>query len=165
MTQPHEIQAKFWKALRSDMTVMLGLAGIEDGHAQPMTAQFGGDEDRGPIWFFTSTETDLAQAIRAGAGNPAIAQFVSKGHDLFASIHGALAIDNDRATIDRLWTPYAAAWFEGGKDDPKLQLLRFDPERAQIWLNGSSLMAGLKMLLGADPKQAYRDKVAEVSLA
>ena len=28
--------------------------------------------------------------------------------------------------IDRLWNPFVAAWFEG-KDDPKLQLLRFDP--------------------------------------
>ena len=73
--------------------------------------------------------------------------------------------DNDRATIDRLWNPFVAAWFEGGKDDPKLQLIRFDPEAAQIWLNDNSLFAGVKMLFGADPKQEYKDKVAEVDLA
>ena len=66
--------------------------------------------------------------------------------------------------VDKLWNPFVAAWFEGGKDDPNLQLLRFEPERAQIWLNGSSLLAGMKMLLGADPKKEYADKVAEVSL-
>ena len=47
---------------------------------------------------------------------------------------------------------------------PKLALLRFDAERAEIWLDASSLVAGIKMLLGADPKEDYKDKVAEVNL-
>ena len=33
----------------------------------------------------------------------------------------------DPKTIDRLWNPFVAAWFEGGKSDPKLALLRFEP--------------------------------------
>ena len=57
-----------------------------------------------------------------------------------------------------------AAWYEGGKDDPKLALLRLDAEDAEIWLNGSSMLAGVKMLLGVDPKQDYKDKVANVDL-
>ena len=56
------------------------------------------------------------------------------------------------------------ARFEGGKDDPKLRLLRFDADKAEIWLDDSSLLAGIKMLFGADPKEDYKDKVAEVSL-
>ena len=39
MTDPRELEEKFWKALESDRTVMLGLDGMEDGHARPMTAQ------------------------------------------------------------------------------------------------------------------------------
>jgi hypothetical protein len=35
---------------------------------------------------------------------------------------------------------------------------------AQIWLDGSSLVAGIKLLLGIDPKKDYRDKVVEVTL-
>ncbi len=46
-----DLEKRFWKALRSDMTLMLGLDGVEDGHARPMTAQCE-EEDRGPIWFF-----------------------------------------------------------------------------------------------------------------
>ena len=53
---------------------------------------------------------------------------------------------------------------EGGKSDPKLALLRLDAERAEIWLDASSVIAGIKMLLGVDPKPDYKDKVAEVSL-
>jgi general stress protein 26 len=83
---------------------------------------------------------------------------------LFATLHGSLKIDNNRAVIDRLWNRYVAAWYERGKEDPNLTLLRLDTERAEIWLDASSLVAGIKMLFGADPKQDYKDKVAEVRL-
>jgi general stress protein 26 len=160
MPSPQEIQEKFWKALKSDMTMMVGLDGVEDGHARPMTAQLDGD--RGPIWFFTAKDNTIVQKL--GQGNRAIATFTSKGHDIFATVHGTLSLDNDRATIDRLWNRFVAAWFEGGKDDPKLALLRLDPERGEVWVDASSVVAGIKMLLGVDPKDDYRDKVATVNL-
>jgi general stress protein 26 len=90
--------------------------------------------------------------------------FASKGHDLFACISGQIQIDNNRAVIDELWNPFIAAWYKDGKDDPNLTLLRFDPAEAMIWKDASSLMAGIKILLGADPKKSYKDKVAEVDL-
>jgi general stress protein 26 len=161
MPTPQELEKRFWKALKSDMTLMLGLDGVEDGHARPMTAQLERD-DRGPIWFFTAKDNAIVRKL--GHGDRAIATFASKGHDLFATIHGRLSLDNNRAVIDKLWNRYVAAWYEGGKDDPKLALLRLDPERAEIWGDASSFMAGFKMLLGSDPKQDYKDKVAEVSL-
>ena len=140
--------------------MMLGLDGVQDGHARPMTAQV--EDDRGPIWFFTTRDNALVQKL--GEGNRAIATFASKGHDLFATVHGRLSLDNDRAVIDRRWNRYVAAWYERGKDDPKLALVRLDAERAEIWRDASSLVAGIKMLFGADPKQDYKDKVAEVRL-
>ena len=163
MPTPQELEAEFWKSLKSDMTVMLGLAGVEQGHAQPMTAQLDDANDgRGPVWFFTSRDNGLVQAMRdTHAG---FMHFASKGHDLFASVQGTLVSDNNPATIDRLWNKWVAAWFEGGKDDPKVQLLRFDADSAEIWEDGSSLVAGLKTLLGRDPKQDYHDKVATVAL-
>lgn len=163
MGKEAELTAKLWKAIRSDRTVMLGLSGIDEGHSKPMTAIPDGDEDDGPFWFFTAKDVDLVKAL--GPGKPAIAHFASKGHELFATIHGELIRSNDREAINRLWNPFIAAWFKDGKDDPQLQLLRFVPDRAQIWLNDNSLFAGVKMMLGKDPKKAYRDKVAEIDLA
>jgi general stress protein 26 len=156
-----ELREKLWKALESDRTVMLGLAGVDEGHSQPMTAQLS-DDGSGAIWFFTARDVDLVRTL--GDGGRAVAHFAAKGHDLFASIHGRLAPSNDRAMIDRLWNRFVAAWYEGGKDDPKLQLLRLDPEHAQVWLNENSLWAGAKLLLGQDPKKAYQDKVGQVDL-
>jgi len=161
MPTPQELEAKFWKVLKSDMTMMLGLDGVEDGHARPMTAQLEGE--RPPIWFFTSRDNQIVQKL--DAGNRAIATFASKDHELFATVHGRLAAQNDREVIDRLWNPYVAAWYEGGKDDPKLVLLRLDAECAQIWENATTLFAGIKLLFGADPKEEYKEKVAKVKLA
>lgn len=161
MTAPAELEAKFWKALKSDMTMMVGISGVEESHTRPMTAQLERDEG-GPIWFFTSTDTDLVRLLNGN--DRAIATFASKGHDLFATVHGTLRLDTDMAVMDRLWNKYVAAWYEGGKNDPKLALLRLDPDAAQIWGDASSLFAGIKIMLGMDPKEDYKDKVAKVNL-
>src|SRR6185437_13628331 len=98
------------------------------------------------------------------ASTPALMTLSSKGHDVFATVRGSLSRTNDRGVIDRLWNPFIAAWYEGGKDDPSLVLLRFDPADAEIWLDGSILVAGIKAMLGADPKRDYEDNVGQVKL-
>src|SRR6202012_1641552 len=145
-----EIADKFWKAVKSDRTMMVGLAGVGESLAQPLTAQLEDGHEEGPIYFFTTRDSDLVRDL--GGRHPATAYFAAKGHDLFASVEGELVADDDPATIDRLWNRFVAAWFEGGRTDPNLQLLRFEPGRAQLWLNDHSLLAGMKLLLGRDPK-------------
>lgn len=160
MTDPRELEEKFWKALESDRTLMLGLDGQEDGHARPMTAL--AEERRSPIWFFTAADNVLVRQLGEGSGR-AVAGFAAKGHDLFASIRGSLRVDTDRAVVERLWNPFVGAWYEG-KDDPKLRLLRLDAEDAEVWADASSLLAGVKMLFGSDPKKDFQDKVGQVDL-
>ena len=161
MPTPQELEAKFWKALKSDMTMMLGLDGVED---RPRAADDGASRRR--------TQSDL---VLHGEDNE-LCRTCATARMPIATLHRRVTIcsppftahsrlDNDRAVIERLWNPFVAAWFKGGKDDPNLALLRFDAERAEIWLNEYSLFAGVKMLLGADPKKDYQDKVAEVSLS
>lgn len=172
MSTDAEIKAKFWKSLKDDRTMFLGMAEGEDGHARPMTAQledelYNDGDYRGPVWFFTSTDNGLYQQVQqaelSGKTPRAMAHFTSKGHDVWATVHGNLATTRDRATIDRLWNRFVAAWYEG-KDDPKIALIRLDAQDAEIWIDASSVVAGLKMLLGMDPKEDYKDKVAQVSL-
>ncbi|MGB0135125.1 pyridoxamine 5'-phosphate oxidase family protein [Dokdonella sp.] len=159
MTDKKELEKKLWQALKSDRTMMLGIDGAEDGHSRPMTACI--EEEHGPIWFFTGRPNAVVEKL--GPDSRAIAAFSSKGHELFASIHGRLSISQDRTVIERLWNPFIAAWFEG-KYDPNLVLLRFDPENAQVWLNESNLVAGVKMLFGVDPKKDYADQVGDVDM-
>ncbi|MDQ2700908.1 MAG: pyridoxamine 5'-phosphate oxidase family protein [Actinomycetota bacterium] len=158
MTDTRDLEDSFWKHLNDDRVVLLGTPSIPP---RPMTAI--AEDDRAPLWFFTSADTDLGKAIDDTTPLQATATFSAKGHDLFATIAGTLVADKDRATIDRLWNPFIAAWFEG-KDDPKLRLLRMDAPDAHVWLNENSLLAGVKLLLGRDPKDSYQDKTGDVDL-
>lgn len=158
-SKQQELEEKFWKSLTSDRTVMLGIDGVEDGHSRPMTAIV--EHDGGPIWFFTGKSNGIIEHLHSN--QRAVAAFSAKDHDLFASIHGDLSQSQDRAVIDRLWSPFVAAWFHG-KDDPNLVLLRFDAENAEVWLNESSMLAGVKMLFGVNPREDYKDKVGKVDL-
>ena len=160
MADTNEIAQKFWKSLKSDRTAMVWVEGTPG--SRPLTVLVDPDTDKGPLWIFTSNETDLVQGL--SSPRKAALAFSGKGHDVFASVDGEMSISRDRGTLDRLWNPFIAAWFEGGKEDPKLTLLRFDASEAKVWIDGSSLLAGLKILLGSDPKTDYQDKVAEIDV-
>lgn len=146
MATQREIAGKLWDAFQQDRFVMLGLDGADGGPLQPMTLLMDGNHS--PFWFFTSSDTDLARALERA--RPAVATFTKKGLDLFASMRGTLAIDNDQAVMDRLWGPMVEAWFEG-RNDPRITLLRLDVSEAQAWLNEGQMLAGVKLMLGINP--------------
>lgn len=164
MADDREIEEKFWDALKHSPFIMLGIDGARDGATQPMTAVFEDqDRDSGTLWIFAAKDHDLTRAM--GQSDRAIASYAAKGHDLFASLRGSLRIANDRSTLDRLWSPFVAEWYDG-KDDPKLALLRFDVEDAKIWLSDAEafMKPALNKLFGRKPEAGIEDKVAEVSL-
>lgn len=152
----NDIRKDFWKALDASPYVMVGLTG-EHAHHVPMNAQLDKHADSA-FWFFTSTDNRLA------AGGPAMAQFVSKGHDLFACIAGTLRPETDRAVLDKLWNNGVEAWYEGGKDDPKLLLLRFDLDDAEIWTAEPGITGAFKLMTGMTMKEGDLGRHAEVAL-
>lgn len=163
MADDREIEDQFWGALEDSPFMMLGLDQARGSAMQPMTARFEDqDRERGCIWFFSAKDHDLTRAL--GQDNRAVASFVSKGHDLFASLRGTLVIDNSRPEIDRLWNAIVAEWYEG-KDDPKMALLRFDLDDAKIWQSdvGGFLKPAFNKLFGRKPEAGMKEKVAEIS--
>lgn len=151
-----DIKKIFWKALADSPYVMVGMTGERDHHI-PMNAQLDKDADSA-FWFFTATDNRLT------GGGPAMAQFASKGHDLFACISGTLRDETDRAVLDRLWNNGIAAWYEGGKNDPKLVLLRFDLDDAEIWTADPGIKGMFKLATGMTMKEGDLGKHAEVAL-
>ncbi len=163
MADEREMEEQFWGALEDSPFVMLGLDHARDSAMQPMTARFEDqDRERGCVWFFTAKDHDLTRAL--GQDNRAVASFVGKGHDIFASLRGRLVLDNSRAEIARLWNAIVAEWYDG-KDDPKMALLRFELDDAKIWLSdlGGFLKPAVNKLFGRKPEAGMKDKVAEVS--
>jgi general stress protein 26 len=164
MADDREIEDKFWSELKGSPFIMLGVEGTRDGATQPMTVNFEDqDRDAGLLWIFTAKDHDLTKAM--GQSNRAIGSYSARGHGLFASLRGTLDIVNDRATIDRLWSPMVAEWYEG-KEDPKMALVRFDVDDAKIWQSSVSgfLKPAFNKLLGRKPEAGMKEHVAEVSL-
>ncbi|WP_339764992.1 pyridoxamine 5'-phosphate oxidase family protein [uncultured Hoeflea sp.] len=117
--------------------VMIGLD--KPGHSmQPMAPQV--DEDRRSIWFYSKRDSELGGAIAKSPANRARICAISPDHDYHACISGTMSEEADRTLVDNFWSSVVAAWFEGGKDDANLILLRFDPAEADIWASSGSVI-------------------------
>jgi general stress protein 26 len=110
--------------------------------SRPMTSQQL--DDVGQIWFFTSDKSDFVRHLPA---HPEVNVSFSEPDDsLYVSIAGHAEAVHDRAKIDELWNPLVAAWFDGGKEDPHLVLLRVRIASAEYWDTHSSKMTQLYAL-------------------
>jgi general stress protein 26 len=145
-----EVRERMWEKMADSPFVMVERVGAND-HAQPMTAQLDKDA-HGAFWFYTQKDNRLAP------GGPAMVQFVSKDHKIFACIRGTLIEESDRAVIDHHWSNIVESWFPHGQNDPKLLMLRFELHDAEIWEGDESYTGFFKMLLGwkIDPQDTGR---------
>lgn len=156
-----ELEEEFWEALDDSPFMMIGLQGVEDSRTRPMTAQIDNQE----IYFFADRREHLVLGLTQS--KRVVATYVGKDHKVFAHIHGTLSEHRDAELLERLWNPIIASWYEGGKDDPNLVLLKFDTEKADIWeaSAGATLKAAALKMLGMDPgKEHQEDHRAKVTL-
>ncbi len=111
--------------------------------SRPMFTQ-GIDED-GIIWFFSKVNSKKNSQL---SENPAISlMYVNTGSDSYLFVEGKASVIRDQSIIDRLWNDFAKVWFEGGKDDPALTLIRVKPENAHYWdTQHGKLIASAKIL-------------------
>ena len=130
------VERRLWDEIEKHDTGMLGVVGGAAHHTQPMTAF--PEPERGQIWFFTRTDTDLAKAVAqgGGAGEGGEAMFVVQAKDqgFQACVGGHLSQRFDPKRMTDYWGPVVAAWYPEGKDDPRLTLIRMRCEDAQVWI-------------------------------
>lgn len=153
---PEKMKHQFWEAMSKSPFVMLQLDSDLDS-AAPMTAQLDKDANSA-IWFFTYRDNRFAKL------GPATAIFSSKGHDVFARFHGVLSEETSRERLDKQWDNTVEAWFPGGKDDPKLLMMRMDLGDASIWCGDMSMITVGKMLLGMDVTNDHPGDQVETTL-
>ncbi len=150
-----EIKRDLWDRMADSPFAMVGLTG-KDQHSEPLAVQLDKDSVD-TLWFFVGKDNRIA------GGGPAMAQFVSKGHDYFACMSGNVSPSNDPAMIDKLWNNQVEAWFDGGKEDPNLLLVRLDIDSAELWETDVSITGRMKMLFGGTIKGAESSSHAKVS--
>ncbi|WP_307807510.1 pyridoxamine 5'-phosphate oxidase family protein [Naasia sp. SYSU D00948] len=133
----------------------------EDGRlvSRPLAtveAEFDGD-----VWFFTYNDADKVHQIQSD-NHVNVAYESGKG---WLSISGRAELVQDRAKIDEYWTGGAQAWFENGKDDPRIALIKVHAETAEYWTMTDpkpvALIKGVKAALtGGTPDIGDNNRVA-----
>ncbi len=118
--------------------------GKNDGATfRPMAAQEV-DED-GNIWFFSKINSNKNQEIRQDDAVQLI--FAHPGKNSFMIVNGNADIIIDRKKIAEMWSPIIKIWFEEGKDDPDISLLKVNTQNAYYWdTDGNKMINFFKML-------------------
>ncbi|MCX8225779.1 MAG: pyridoxamine 5'-phosphate oxidase family protein [Sulfitobacter sp.] len=126
------LKEEFWDRIDDIRTGMLG---TDKARAVPMTHYV--DKDAKALWFITANGTDLAKTAQTGESAEYIV--ISNDEHLYARIDGKVQAVTDPAKLDELWNAIAGAWFEDGRQDDDIQLLRMDLSEAEVWATGGSL--------------------------
>lgn len=129
--EKHDDQAQLW-ALIKDIRFAMLTTKSRSGHlhSRPVTTQ-NKSLDGGRLWFFIAADGDPAHEI--GDEHEVNLAYADPGDDKYVSVSGTAALVDDMAKKRELWNPMAKAWFPGGPEDPKVQLLEVTIEHAEYW--------------------------------
>lgn len=160
MTDTCEIIEEFWSKLDASPYLMIGIP-TQNAHSEPMNVVFD-KEFTNTLFIYTSIDNRLVEGMTRDP--QAMAQYVSKGHDFFACLQGRLSRVTDDAIIDRFWSNSVEAWYENGRQDPKLVMLRFDIADAEMWETDMSIGGLFKLLTGNKVEPSETAKHAELAM-
>ena len=106
---------------------------------RPMAVQKVSDD--GNFWFLSASDSDKNREITS---DPRVQLFISNPSNYeFLSVYGHATISRDKQKIDDLWNDIAKAWFEEGKDDPRITVIKFEPEEGFYWDTKSGKLVSL----------------------
>ena len=141
---PAEYEYRAWELMQS---IQFALFTMWDGQKQaswPLTANV--DKDEGALYFLVSNRDgkydrlDEFPAVTLGFADP--------GGPKYVVVNGHAALNDNRAKIKALWSPFAKAWWDSA-DDPDIRLLTVHPDRAELWDSPNKLIATAVMLTAA----------------
>jgi len=103
-------------------------------HAVPMSRQEV--DDQGNLWFLFSSESETYHHLQKNKHLSVLYSDISNYN--FLSINGTAEISTDKSRIDKYWSKMVEAWFEKGKEDPTIRILKVIPSEAHYWDNKSN---------------------------
>ncbi|MBN9189431.1 pyridoxamine 5'-phosphate oxidase family protein [Microbacterium sp.] len=125
MTDELEIVRTILKSARTASVTTQTASGAL--HSRPLAVL--DDDFAGTLWFFTADPSSKTADL---AAHPQVNVSVGDGKG-WLSLSGVATISRDEERIDRYWNPWAAAYFEGGRDDPTVALLQVDVSSIHYW--------------------------------
>lgn len=130
-----------FRELIKDIDVAMLVTEAPDGalRSRPMVTQ-ATDFD-GELWFFT--DQNSAKVLEIQADRHVNVSYADPSAQKYVSVSGTAQLVNDREKIHQLWNPFAKAWFPEGPDDPRLTLIRVQPQTVEYWDSASGLAVSL----------------------
>ncbi|SNR42693.1 pyridoxamine 5'-phosphate oxidase family protein [Puniceibacterium sediminis] len=121
-----DLKTAFWDRIDD---VRAGLLNAGNTRAVPMSPY--ADPAENAIWFITAQGTDLSQAAESNA--TASFAVADPKANLYATVDGHISQVDDPEKLDELWNAVAASWFEDGRRDDDIRLIRMTPTTAEVW--------------------------------
>lgn len=131
-TKPaHEAQQHFRELLHKFDTAMLVTHSVSGGvcHARPMAVAEVSED--GCVWFISKADAPKVEEI--DQDRDILAVFAEPRQ--YLSVSGRAELSKDRTRIQAVWKESFRTWFEGGKDDPNIVLIKLRPSEAEYWDN------------------------------
>ncbi len=123
---------------------------------RPMSIQKA--DDNGTLWFLSAKDSHKNAEI--AEDNAVRLFFQGSAHSDFLYLTGNVTVSTDKALIHELWEPILKTWFTEGEDDPRISVIKFEPETGYYWDNKhGNAVAGVKMLWGAITGQTLDDSI------
>jgi len=114
-------------------------------------------DEEGNAWFFTNEFSEKIHEV--SRDNTVYLIYSHPGKNVYVTVKGTCAVILNRKKIEELWNPLLKAWFPGGKDDPKLCLIKVVTEEANYWNSKSGSMGVyFKMLKAIANREKYEEE-------
>ena len=117
-----------------DIGMVITRTKSDELHIVPLSRQEV--DEKGNIWMLISSESNTHQNILENSQIDIAYSHV--GDYNFVSVSGKATVSKDQARIDKYWNKMMDAWFEKGKEDPRIRILKVETSDAHYWDNKSN---------------------------
>lgn len=133
---------RVWSLVKSIKVAMMTTAGTSQSgasesvwNARPMRSLF--EEPANAIWFIVKRDS----AVLEEGTHSVLLTYSSGDHGDHVALYGKLMTVNDHAKLETLWNGHADIAFPKGPADAAACLMRFEPEKAEFWADGSDMIS------------------------
>jgi general stress protein 26 len=134
--KPQSSATRIWDIVEKAGVCMMTTRFSGGLRARPLEAR--ADRDEGTIWFLTDQRAAKDDEIEAFPYICLI--FIYAKEKVYLSMSGQASVARDTNRARRLWNEEQQAWWPGGPSDPNVLVIKFKPDRAEIW-NGPASSA------------------------
>ncbi|MDN3687567.1 pyridoxamine 5'-phosphate oxidase family protein [Cyclobacterium jeungdonense] len=159
MSSP-EHKKLIWNLIKDIKVGMLVTKSTKDGEsmrARPMSLVQ--DAYDGTLFFYTSKSA--AKAFEIKQDTDTCLTFTNPKDNVYVSLTGKAMVTEDRELIDKYWNPWVAAWFENGKDDPELAMLKVKINKGEHWDSTNNKLVQIFELAKSNIKESSTPKLGE----